>query len=203
MRGLDEERRTNSGVYYFAAPQFPGRNVTFAIRTAGDAAALAASARAAVVQEIPQAPLFDVRTMDERLDRARIGRHTSMILATTFALVALFLVIIGLYGVMAFEVRLRTREIAIRLALGAPVSTIFRMVLREGAAVVLIGLVIGAVGLKALATVLQAQLFATAVFDPLVLGTVALVVTACAFAACVVPAREAARTDAVSVLANT
>jgi ABC-type antimicrobial peptide transport system permease subunit len=68
---------------------------------------------------------------------------------------------------------------------------------------VLIGLVIGAVGLKALATVLQAQLFATAVFDPLVLGTVALVVTACAFAACVVPAREAARTDAVSVLANT
>ena len=203
MRGLDERHATNAGAYHLAAPQFPGRNVTFAIRATAEAPALAGSVRAAVAQVDPQVPLFDVRTMDERLDRAIIGRRASTLLATTFALVALFLVIIGLYGVMAFEVRLRARELAVRLALGASRSTIFRMVLREGTTMVLIGVLIGVPGLMALSTLIKAQLFATVVLDPLVLGVVLVVVTGCGFGACAVAARRAAHTNPATELLHT
>ena len=170
-----------------------------ALRSSVESMSLAGEMRRVVSQIDPQVALFDVRSMTERVDRAVLTRRTSSILAAAFALVALFLVMIGLYGVVAFDVRLRTREIAVRVALGAPHSKIFQMVLREAAAMVLVGVLMGVPGIVAVRTLLQTQLFATAVLDPTVLIVVTLVVCGCALFGCVLPARDAAWTDPVAV----
>lgn len=118
-----------------------------------------------------------------------------MILAIVFASVALFLAAIGIYGVLAYQVSQRTREIGIRLALGAETSTIFGMVLGEGALIVTAGAAIGLLGAFLLRTTLQAQLYEIGAMDRRVVLSVAGVLLAVALAACVAAARRAAKTD--------
>jgi ABC-type antimicrobial peptide transport system permease subunit len=145
-------------------------------------------------------PLYGVRTMQERVDRSLFDRRTPMVLALTFAAVALFLAAIGIYGVLAYQVSQRSREIGIRMALGAATTSIFGMVLREGAAIVLVGTAIGLAGAFMLRQTLQAQLYEIGAMDPTVIATVGGVLLAVALAATLLPARRAAKTDPVHAL---
>ena len=107
---------------------------------------------------------------------------------------------IGIYGVLAYQVGQRTREIGIRMALGAATSSIFGMVLREGAMIVSIGVALGLAGAFLLRQTLQSQLYEIGAMDPTVIATVAGVLLAVALTACLLPARKAARTDPVVAL---
>src|SRR5690606_8530415 len=129
-----------------------------------------------------------------------IDRRTPMILALGFAGVALFLAAIGIYGVLAYQVSQRSREIGIRMALGAASSSIFGMVLREGAAIVAAGTALGLIGAYMLRRVLQSQLYEVGAMEPTVVLTVAAMLGLVALAAIVLPARRAAQTDPVHAL---
>ena len=147
-------------------------------------------------------PVYDVRTMNARLDGAMTDRRTPMILAVTFAAVALLLCAVGLYGVLAYQVAQRSREIGIRMALGASAPGIFQMVLREGALVIGIGVAAGLGGAWALRTALQTQLYEMDAMEPRVLLAVVAMLTVTALVACTVPARRAASTDPAQALAD-
>jgi ABC-type antimicrobial peptide transport system permease subunit len=114
--------------------------------------------------------------------------------------VALFLAAIGIYGVLAYQVSQRSREIGIRMALGAATSTIFGMVLREGALIVSAGTMAGLAGAFLLRRTLQSQLYEVGAMDPGVIATVGAVLFVVALAAILLPARRAARVDPVQAL---
>ena len=122
-------------------------------------------------------------------------RRTAMILASSFGIVALLLAAIGMYGVLAYLVAQRTREIGVRLALGSTTRGIMRLVLREGAALVISGLAIGLIGALALREVLASQIFGLGALDPRVISAAVFVLGATAFVACALPARRAAQVN--------
>ena len=188
------------GAYYLPIAQGVVRNANLAVRTSQDAESVTSALRAEISGIDPELPLFGVRTMNERIDVSVVDRRTPMILALSFAGVALFLAAIGIYGVLAYQVNQRSREIGIRMALGAATSTIFAIVLREGAAMVLAGTVIGLAGAFLLRQTLQSQLYEIGAMDPRVILTVAAVLVVVALAAILLPARRAAQTDPVHAL---
>ena len=188
------------GAYYRPIDQDPVRNMSLAVRTAQAPASVTSALRAALARIDPELPLYGVRTMQERVERSLADRRTPMVLALTFASVALFLAAIGIYGVLAYQVSQRSREIGIRMALGAAAASIFGMVLREGAAIVLVGTTLGLVGAFMLRQTLQSQLYEIGAMDPTVLAIVGGILLAVALAATVLPARRAARTDPVHAL---
>ncbi len=190
------------GVYYVPLAQSPVRSVGIALRTAQTPEALTSAARDAARVMDAAVPLYDITRMDERLDAALTDRRTPMILAVSFAGVALLLAAVGLYGVLAYQVAQRAREIGIRLALGATAPGIFQMVLREGALVVGAGALAGLGGAWLLRAVLQAQLYEVDAMDPRVLGAVTLTLGIVALAACLLPARQAAATDPARALVD-
>jgi ABC-type antimicrobial peptide transport system permease subunit len=143
----------------------------------------------------PELPLYGVRTMEERVSLSLVDRRTPMILALGFAAVALLLAAIGIYGMLAYQVGQRTREIGIRMALGAATTSIFGMVLREGAAIVSVGVALGMAGALLLRRTLQSQLYEISAMNPTVVASVAGVLLVVALTACWLPARKAARTD--------
>jgi putative ABC transport system permease protein len=123
-----------------------------------------------------------------------------MVLAASFGFVSLFLSAIGIYGVLAFLVSQRSREIGIRIALGSTQRGIFVLVVREGLALVGIGLCLGVVGTVALRQVLQSRIYGLGPMDPIVMGTVMIVLTLIALTAASLPARRATRVDPLTVL---
>jgi predicted permease len=188
------------GAYYMPMAQAVVRTVNLAVRTSQDAESITGALRAEIAGIDPELPLFGVRTMNERVDGSLVDRRTPMILASSFAGVALFLAAIGIYGVLAYQVSQRSREIGIRMALGAATSSIFATVLREGAAMVLAGTVIGLGGAFLLRQTLQSQLYEIGAMDPRVIVSVAAVLVVVALAAILLPARRAAQTDPVHAL---
>jgi predicted permease len=192
----------SSGAYYFPYGQEPDRTVTLAIRTAQDPTAVAGAVRRELASIDPEVPLYGVQTMEERVQRSLVDRRTPMLLAVSFGIVALFLAAIGVYGVLAYQVSERRREIGIRLALGAAASSIFRMVLSEGAALVGIGSVLGLIGAFLLRRTLESQLYQIGAMDPFVLGGVGAILAIVALVACLLPARRAARTDPAIALSE-
>lgn len=190
------------GATYLSMRQSPQRGFAVAIRTAQAPETITAAVRAAVTQTDANAPLFDVSTMAARVDTARRDRRTPMVLAVVFAAVALVLAAVGLYGVLAYQVAQRGREIGIRLALGATAPGIFQMVLGEGAAVVGAGVAAGLAGAWLLRTALQAQLYDVNAMDPGVLAAVTLLLAAVSLVAGLVPARRAAATDPARALVD-
>jgi predicted permease len=190
------------GAYYFPIAQSVDRGVSIVIRTTQDPESLTSAMRAAVRQVDPTLPVYDVRTMEARLDSALTDRRTPMILALTFAAVALLLAAVGLYGVLAYQVAQRSREIGIRMALGASAPGIFQMVLREGGLVVGIGAAGGLAGSWLLRRVMQGQLYEVDAMDPRVIASVAAVLAVVALIACVLPARRAASTDPAVALTD-
>jgi predicted permease len=203
LRGLVEhagERRT--GNYFWPITQRTARTLGVAIRTAQTPESLIGSARREIATIDPELPFFGVRTMEEQMSRSLIDRRTPMLLATGFAVVALFLAAIGIYGVLAYQVSQRRREIGIRMALGAAAGSIFNLVLREGGVIVGIGAGLGVAGAFLLRQTLQSQLYETGAMDPTIVAVVAAVLVVVALIACVLPARRAAKTDPLIALTD-
>jgi ABC-type antimicrobial peptide transport system permease subunit len=148
----------------------------------------------------PDLPLSDIQTMTERRSRSVVSQKLAMGLASMFGGVALSLSILGLYGVLAYVVAQRTREIGIRIALGSTSRGIFQIFFKEGLALVTGGLMLGLLGALAMGRALEGQVFGVRPTDPFVLGLVAICTGIVALLACVSPAYRATRVDPLSVL---
>ena len=190
------------GAYYFPYAQDPEPFMTLAIRTAGAPASLTPAVRREIAGIDPELPFYGVRTIEELMERSLTNRRTPMMLAVAFGSVALLLAGVGIYGVLAYQVTQRTREMGIRMALGSDAGAIFRLVLGEGAALLGAGFAIGAAGAFALRRTLGTQLYEVQPMDPMVLAGVAAVLGGVGLVACVVPARRAARIDPLIALSE-
>jgi predicted lysophospholipase L1 biosynthesis ABC-type transport system permease subunit len=190
------------GAYYYPLAQRPLRTLTLVAHLQGDPAAAATTFRRQLAALDPQMPFYDVLSMGERVAQSVAGRLLATRLASGFGLVALLLATLGIYGVLAYQVSQRRREIGIRMALGSEGHQVFRLVLAEGAALVAVGLALGLGGLFALRRVLAAQLYGITPFEPSVMVTVTALLALVALGACVGPARRAARVDPVVALGD-
>jgi putative ABC transport system permease protein len=188
------------GTYYFPVRQEAPRGMTLAIRTAGDPMSIVPAIRQQLKAIDPELPLYSVRTMADRMNESVADRRTPMVVAIVFAVVALFLAAIGIYGVLAYQVSQRTREIGIRLALGSDSRRVFGLIAKEGMGLMLGGFVAGVAGAFVVRRTIATQLYAVSAMDPLVLAVVAGVLAVVAFAACTLPARRAARIDPIIAL---
>jgi predicted permease len=196
---LDDSGAT-VGAYYFPISQQPNTILTFALNTSGDSGSTVRALRAEILRLDPDLAVFDVHSMSERIDLSLASRRTSMLLANVFGGVALFLAMLGVYGVLAYVVAQRTREIGIRMALGSTRASILRLVLSEGCELVLIGLLLGMVGAASVEKVVATEIYGVRPLDPLVLASVTVVIAIVALAACAVPARRAVRVDPIVAL---
>src|ERR1051326_2226727 len=138
--------------------------------------------------------------MTQRMELSLSARRTSLLLSLAFGALALFLAGIGTYGVLAYLVTQRRREIGIRMALGSSRSRIVRLVLREGLVLVCAGLLLGGFGSIALRSVIAREIYGVSALDPVVMASVMLLLSAVALAACIVPAARALRLDPRVVL---
>ena len=190
------------GAYYMPFAQGPFRTMTLAIRAAGSGTDLVASVRGALRSIDPELPLFSVMSLEARLSDSLVDRRTPMVLALGFSGVALFLAAVGIYGVLAFQVSQRRREIGIRMALGSSAQAIFGLVIKEGLVLLGIGFAAGLAGAFAIRRAMESQLYGVSGTDPWVLGGVAAGLAAVALIACSLPARRAARIDPLNALAG-
>ena len=198
VQGLDENVTKETLYYPFA--QTTRTNLILVVKTAGDPTALAASVREAVRSADPEQPVFDVRTMQQRMDEVAQSRRAPMLLLALFSGVALLLAVLGVYGVLAFSVAQRTAEFGVRLALGASPADLARLVLRQGARLVVLGIGVGLAGYLALSSVVGTLLYGIAATDPLTLALAPLVLALAALAACLVPVRHAVRVNPLEAL---
>jgi predicted permease len=178
---------------YIPVPILSG--MTVALRTAGDPAAVGPAARAALREIDPEVPAFDMRTMDERLARSRSLRAAYSWMLGVFAVMALVLALGGSYGVTSYLVSQRTRELGIRVALGARRADISRAVLHGSLTVVAVGVAIGVAGAIGAGRFLSALLFGVPPYDGAILTLAAIALFSTGFLANWVPARKASRVD--------
>ena len=191
---------TNKETYYFYYRQQPENSSTLALKTDLAPAALVAPLREALLRIDPEQPIYDIRTMSERIRLSLDDRRTPMLLLGLFAAVALALSAIGIYGVLAFSVASRTGELGVRMSIGARRGDILRLVLVDGARLAGIGLAIGLVASLVLSQLIKAQLFGIGAVDPVTLIGVVALLAATALLACWLPARRAARVDPIEAL---
>jgi len=198
--GLTEKEPV--GTYYFPFAQNVGRGMTLVTRTAGDPSSVVGSIRQVVTSIDPELPFFAVKPMQQRVDESLVSRRTPMMLASLFGGIALFLAAVGIYGVLAFQVAQRRKEIGIRMALGSDGRRIFGLIVTEGLWLLAIGIGVGLAGAFAIRRAMETQLFGVQPMDPLVLSAVTGTLGLVAFLACAVPARRAARIDPLIALTD-
>jgi predicted permease len=193
--------RPEESEFYLALRQWPmPMDMDLVVRSKQQPTALVNSIRSVVASVVPDEPIREVRVLADRISNSTAGRRFNRNLFACFAGSALILAIIGLYGVLAFNIGRRTREIGIRMALGADRQEVIRSVVKRGLILVVPGLVLGLAGAWAVGRVLQSQLFEVTGNDPVTYGLGALVMLLTALAACVVPAGRAARIDPMEAL---
>jgi predicted permease len=185
---------------YFPAVQAPSRQSYLVVRAAGDPAALTGAVRTAVGALDPELPVFDVQTMGERLARNVARPRMTAMLVSVFGVVALALAAIGIYGVISYSVTERTRELGVRMALGAGATDVVRLVVRQGTAPVVVGLAVGLVVAWASSRVLASLLFGIGTSDPVTFALATLFLGAVALLAAYLPARRATRVDPLAAL---
>jgi predicted permease len=190
------------GTYYLPYAQSTSNNFTMAMDTAGDGRGMIRTVRSQIAGIDPDLALFDVRTMAERQELSLSSRRTSMLLAVAFGVLALFLAAVGIYGVLAYLVAQRRKEIGIRVALGSTHSGIVKLVMREGFVLLGIGLALGMLVSISLRNMIRSEIYGVGPLDPLVVGGVTLVFALVALCACLVPARRAMQVDPVTVLSE-
>jgi predicted permease len=189
------------GVYYFPFGQQTPSGFTLAVASAASAAAVEADLRRVVAGLDPRLPLFDVRVMRARVDDSLRARRATMTLAVAFGGLALGLSALGLYGVLAYLVAQRTREIGIRMALGGSARAIAGLVLRESVTVVCVGLALGLAGTAWLGRVLATEVFDVRPLDPASLAGAMGLLLVSALVASAAPARRALKVDPAVTLA--
>jgi putative ABC transport system permease protein len=194
----------DNGAAYFPHGQAPPlrRLRWIAVKTAGDPTAVVRSLRSALAEIDPDLPLSDLQTMRERTSRSLVSHTLATMLATMFGGIALFLSMLGIYGVLNNAVAHRTREFGIRMALGSTVAGVFHLVLKEGALLIGAGLLLGLAVARVASRALEGQLFGVRPMDPFVVGTVLLATGCAALVACLGPARRATRVAPVEVLSE-
>jgi predicted permease len=177
-----------------------GLGATFELRTAADPQALLPAVRRAVAQLNANLPLYHVTTQSEQIDRLLFQERLVARLSAFFGVLALVLACVGLFGLLSYEVARRTREIGIRMALGAQVDDVLRLVVTQGLALALVGAVVG-IGLALGVTrFMTSMLYDVKANDPATIVAVAALLTVVALAACYIPARRAARVDPIVAL---
>jgi ABC-type antimicrobial peptide transport system permease subunit len=177
-----------------------GGPVTILLHTRVDPETVIASVRREIHQVDPNLAVFQMRTMDQLLDRSTADRRFNMLLFLAFAALALLLAAIGLYGVVSYAVAQRTTEIGIRMALGATPGDVSRLILMQGLKPALIGLGIGLTGAFLASRILRSLLFGVTPADPITFAIVPPLLLAVAAVACYLPALRAMRLDPTTAL---
>ena len=177
---------------------FTGMDVV--VRTTGDPLASVGALRAASQQFDPDQVLFGFKSLDEQVSGTVASQRFAMILLSIFAVLALVLSTIGVYGVISYLVSERTREIGVRVALGAQRSDVLRLILGDGARLTFLGVAIGLAASLGLTRLLAKMLFGVRASDPATLIVVSVILSAVAFLACYIPARRATRVDPMVAL---
>jgi ABC-type antimicrobial peptide transport system permease subunit len=180
--------------------QSPDHTMYVVARTKNDPLGVAAAVTREARAMDPNSPVFDVKTMDQLLSDSLARRRFSMLALGLFALVAMTLAAVGIYGVISYAVAQRTREIGVRVALGAQSRDVLALVLKQGMSMALVGVGLGLVAAFALTRVMSGLLFGVNATDALTFVVVPLSLTAVALVACLVPARRAAKVDPMIAL---
>jgi predicted permease len=185
---------------YVSIPQIGGTRLTLAVRTASDAAGVIPAVRRAVARIEPTIPLDVVRPLSDVVDFSFASRRLTKILLGGFALLAVTLAAVGIYGVMALHVANRKREFGVRLAVGATPGELLRLVLREGAALAAAGVTIGIAGAYVAGRWIQSLLYDVSPTAPAILVGLPAILAAIALGSCYLPARRAAQSDPLVAL---
>ncbi len=195
---VDPDERV--GAYYFTFEQTPRPRFDFAIKTATIPGHLTESIRREIAALDPELPFYDPVTMQQRLEESLVSRRSPTMLVGAFGALALFLAAVGIYGVLAYLVAQRTREVGIRIALGSSAGGIFRLILAEGLLIVGCGLLLGVAGSVGMARFVESLLYEVEPLNPFVLIGSAALLGAVGLLACSMPARRATRIDPVDAL---
>jgi predicted permease len=188
------------GTYYQAFEQNPPGGLTFTVRTRAAAPGLAQDVRKVIRDIDPQLAVFRQQPMQQWIDDALIGRRIPMLIALGFGGVALLLAAIGVYGVLAYSVAQRKRELGVRMALGGSAGRVFGLVLTDGLKIAGAGLAVGLAGSFFVGQIMKSQLFAVSPMNPIVLILVSLILALVALVACAIPALRASRINPIIVL---
>jgi predicted permease len=191
---------TGKGVYYYSMWQRAAPIASIVLQTAGNPAAFGGAVREAVRATDPAQPVFDIKTLDDLVAASLAPRLFVVRMLASFAVAALLLAGLGLYGVVSYSVAQRTQEIGIRMALGARREQVLGMVIRHGVRLAAIGAGVGLAAAVLLAAWLKTQLWGVSAFDPLTLGGTILALLAAAAVASYVPARRATKVDPIDAL---
>jgi putative ABC transport system permease protein len=195
MEGLGQDSNRVQG--YFPFKQIPDNDMTMIVKASGDPNQLIGGVRQQVAAIDPDQPIYSVRTMHEIRAESVAPERLNLTLLSIFAGIALILAIVGIYGVMSYSVTQRTREIGIRMAIGAQPRDVFRMVIWQGMLLALIGVGIGLVGAFGFTRLMTTMLFGIEPTDPTTFAAIAVLLTAVALVACYVPGRRATKVDPV------
>jgi putative ABC transport system permease protein len=176
------------------------RILHLAVRTPSDPAAISSALRDIIASLDPQIAVADVKTMETTVSESLAPQRFNLFLLGLFAVLAVFLAAVGVYGVLSYAVTQRTREIGIKIALGARRGNVLGDVLREGMSLTFVGALIGVGGAFLLTRLMASLLYGVTAHDPLTFGVVVLLLTCVSLAACYIPARRATRIDPLVAL---
>jgi len=196
--GLDKPA---PAVMYFPVDQQPADGMTYVVRSSAPFGEMSRRVSTALQSVDAGVPIFELRSYESLLSASVAERRFSLVLVATFAFLALMLAAVGLYGVVAYSVRQRTKEIGVRMAIGADASRIARLVASESVRMVGIGLAVGLLGALATARLLAGFLYGVRPADPPAIVAAALVLAVAAALATLLPVRRATRVDPVIALA--
>jgi putative ABC transport system permease protein len=185
---------------YFTHPQLVYSSMTLILRTTGEPERLGPAARQRILAIDKDQPVADIRTMESWLAESIARTRFGTLLLGAFACLALTLAAAGIYGVMSYSVAQRQSEIGVRMALGARALDVLRLVIGQGLALVLAGVVLGLLGALALTRVIASLLYGVSATDPLTFGIIVLLLTLVSIVACFIPARRASRVDPLVAL---
>ena len=200
LGSLDASAADSETAIYAPAAQFAFGGSTLLARTTADPSGLTRSVMAAVRAIDPEQPVLNIQTLDEVVEESLGQRPLAMLLLAAFASLALLLATVGIYSVLAYTVRQRVREIGIRMALGAPVKGLLRMIVIEGLKPTLVGVGLGLILAAGLVRVMETLLFGVSQYDPRTFSIVALMMLAVGIVATLLPAYRATRVDPIVTL---
>ncbi len=196
----DLEQPVTKETIYMPFRQAARQRMTFVLQATGEAETLEKSVQAAILGLDPELPAYSVATLEAQLEESLTNRRVSMVLLVAFGGLAVLLAAVGIYGVLAFSIAQRLKELGIRMALGARPGQVMQMILRQGLTLVGLGISIGVLAALALGRLLSSMLFGVQAYDPTTLAVVCALLLGVSLIACYRPAHRATRVDPIEAL---